>query len=164
MTPTENQENELPRVQELANQPQPVYKQGLTASEKTAHEEVKRAWRPEIEPGSHFKSRETTDGPDGKIDLATVAGLARWVAGAINRLGRERAEVILDISEMMGHLPWDIKQILVKLIKLTPDEYSIEVMTRDYVTSLIELSSLLGKGNKSEIALLSILYQENDHR
>ncbi len=162
----ENQGNKLAGVEELANEPEPVYKQELTAGEETAHEEVKRARRPEIEPGSRFKSREITDGPDGKVDLATIAGLAQWVAETAKRLGRERTEATLDISEMMGHLAPDLKNILVKFINLTPDGYSDsgKVTTRDYLASLIELDSLLGKDNKSEVALLSILCQENDHR
>ena len=165
MIPTENEEKELPGVQERANEPEPLYKEGLATSEETAREEVKRAWRPETEPGAHFKSRETTDGPVRKIDMATVAGLAQWVTEAVKRLGRERTEAILDISEMMGHVAPDLKNILVKFIKLTPDGYPGpgKVTTRDYLASLIELDSLLGKDNKSEVALLSILCQENDH-
>ena len=164
MTPGEKQENELPGVEEPANEPESVYKQELTASEKTAHEEVKRAWQPEIEPESPFKSRETTDGSSGKLDLATIAGLAQWVAEAVKRLGRERTEAILDISEMMGHITPELKDILVKFMNHIPGEYPAKVTTQDYLTSLIELDSLLGKNNKSEAALLSILCQENDHR
>ncbi len=176
MIPGENQENELLGAEELTNKPEPAaepepiykeepgYKQELTASEETAHEEVTRAWRPEIEPGSHFKSRETTDGPDGKVDLATMAGLAQWVAETVKRLGRERTEVIIDISEMMGHLAPDLKNILVKFINPIPDEYSGKVTTRDYLASIIELDSLLGRDNKSEVALLYMLCQEDDHR
>ncbi len=167
VTPEENRESEPPEREEPANEPEPADKPELIASEKTAHEEVKRAWRAEIEPGLRglqFKAREATAGPEGKADLATIAGLVQWVTESTGRLGRERTNVILDTSEMMGHLPPDIKEIMAKFISLTPDGCSGEVTTRDYLMSLIGLDSLLGKGNKSEIALLSILSQENDHR
>ncbi len=163
MTPEENQESELGGLEELTSEPEPVYKQELIADEETAHDEVKGVWRPEIEPGAYAKSRETTDGFDGKADLATIAGLVQWVAQSTKRLGRERVEVILDISEIAGHLRPDIKQVLVKFIN-APDGYSGEVMTRDYLISLIELNGLLGNSNKSEVALLSILCQEKNHR
>lgn len=163
VTQEENKESELPEVAGPANEPEPVDKQELVATEETARKEVKTAWRLDIEPGLHFKAREAGDGPEGKADLATIAGLVRWVTGSTKRLGRERTEVILDTSEMMGHLSPDIKEILVKFIGLTPDEHSGEVTTRDYLVSLIELDSLLGKGNKSEIALFSILLPENGH-
>lgn len=160
----ENQENEPLEVEELANEPEPVYEQELPASEETAHEEVTGVWQPEIEPEARFKSRGTFDGPGGKVALATIARLAQWVAEAVKRLGRERTEVILDISEMMGHMTPELKNILVKFINPTPDGYSGKVAKRDYLASLIELESLLGKDNKSEVALLYILCQENDHR
>ena len=160
----ENQESELVGLEEPANEPELVYKQELTASEETAHEEVKGAWRPEIETEAHFKFKEATDGTDGKIDLATIAGLGQWVAEAVKRLGREKTETILDISEMMGHLAPELKNILAQFINPTTDEYSGKVTTRDYLASLIELDRLLGKENKSEVALLYILCQENDHR
>ncbi len=164
VTPEETRESELPKVEEPASEPEPADKPELIASEKAVHEDVKRAWRVEIEPGLQFKARKATAGPEGKADLATIAGLVQWVTESTGRLGRERTNVILDTSEMMGHLPPDIKEILGKFISLTPDGCSGEVATRDYLISLIELDSLLGKGNKSEIALLSILSQENGHR
>lgn len=164
MIPEEKQENELPGVEESVCETESGCKQELTASEETAREEVKRAWRPEIEPESPFKSRETTDGSSGKIDLATIAGLTQWVAESVKRLGCERTEAILNISEMMGHVTPELKNILVKFINPIPDEYPGKVTTQDYLVSLIELDSLLGKNNKSEAALLSILCQENDHR
>lgn len=154
----ENQNSEPPEVEEAVN------KQELTASVEAAHEEVTRAWRPKSEPGPQFRSEVTINGADKKADLATVAGLTQWTASSTKRLGRERVEVILDISEMMGHLSPDIKRVVVKLISLSPEEHPIgELTTRDYLTSLIELSSLLGKSNRSELALLSILSQENNH-
>ncbi len=170
MIPEEEPENELLGIEELAHEPEPVCEpepadeQELTAGDETAREEVKRAWRPEIEPAAHFKPRETADGSDGKVDLATITGLAQWVAETVKRLGSERTEVILDISEMMGHVAPELKNILVKFISPVPDEYSGKVTTRDYLASLIELDSLLGKDNKSDVALLYILCQENDHR
>jgi hypothetical protein len=160
----EEQENEPLEVEALADEPEPVYEPELTASEETAREEVTRVWRPEIEPEARFKSGKTTDGPGGKVDLATIARLSQWVAEAVKQLGSERTEAILDISEMMGHMAPELKAILVKFISPTPGGYSGRVTTRDYLASLIELEGLLGKDNKSEVALLYILCQENDHR
>ncbi len=184
LIPEESEGNELARVEEpasepelvyqggeeLANEPEPVYKaeavykQELTAADETAPEEVKRAWRPEIGPGPSFKSREVTAGSNGKVDLATIDGLAQWVAETVKRLGRDRTEAIIDISEMMGHMAPELKNVLVKFISPTEDGYSGKVTTRDYLASLIDLDSLLGRDNKSELAMLYILCQENDDR
>ena len=157
-------ELELNNEPEPAGEAEPVYKQEVIASEETAHEEVKRAWRPEIEPGALFKARATTDDTTGKIDLDTMAGLAQWVDEAVKQFGSERTEVILDIFELMGHLLPELKNILVKFISSVPAESSGKVTTQDYLASIIKLGNLLGKDNKSEVALLYILCQENGHR
>lgn len=162
---SEKEESELPGAEEqLVNEPEPSHKQELTASEETAREEVKRAWRPEIDMGSSSKPGETADSSDGKVHLATIHGLAQWVAETTKRLGCERTKAILDISEVMGYVPLELKSILDKFINHSPDDYTGKATTRDYLASLIELNSLLGKVNKSEAVLLSILCQEDNHR
>ena len=80
----------------------------------------------------------------------------------MKRLGSERAQSILDISEMVGFLDLELKDVLTRFIYATPGEHEGKVTTRDYLTSLKELDSILGKATKFEIALLSILCQGND--
>ena len=144
--------NESDNGVEPANKAEPI-------AEEIAHEEVKMVSPTEIEPVTRVKPGKAA-AYNGRASLATIAGLAQWVAESTKRLGQERVKVILEISEMMGHLTPDIKQVLVKLIDITPDGHSGEVTTRDYLVSLVELASLLGKGDESEVALFSILYQE----
>lgn len=163
-TPRINQENGQQKLKELFSEPAPVYTQEPIGNTETAREQVKRAERPDIEPELDRKLVETTRNPDGKVDLATINRMTQWVVEATGRLGRQRIESVLDISEMIGHVTPDLKSILLKLLSSIPDEYSGEVTTRDYLVSLIELDTLLGNDNKSEAALLAILCQENDHR
>ena len=159
----EDQESELVKLEEQTGEAGLVCEPELGADSETIQEEVKGMWHPDIETKAHYKSKDTTDSADGKIDLTTVARLAGWVDEAVKRLGHERTKVILDISEMMGHVNPDLKDILVKFISPILDEHSGRVGKRDYLASLIELGSLLGKDNKSDIALLYILCQENDN-
>ena len=144
------------------DEPEPEDEQELAASEETAHKEVKRVWRSEKEePLAQLKARRNKNASGGKIDLTTIAGLTQWVGDSVKKLGRERTEAILDISEMVGHLPPDLKKILVRFINRTPDESDGNPTTRDYIAILIQLESLLGMNSKSdELALLSILSQE----
>ncbi len=148
----------------LGDEPEPDHKPESIASTQTAQEEVKRVWRPATELEPYFKSGETSCGLNGKIDLATISGLTEWVAEAVKRFGHERTEAILDITEMMGHMAPELKDILVKFINPISGEFSDRVTTQDFLSSLMELGGLLGKDNKSEIALLYMLCQENDHR
>ena len=145
----------------LKSEPEPVSGPVFVATDETAHEEVMRAWRPAKEFEMKFESGGN-GGHNGQIDLATISSLADWVADVVKRLGSERAQSILDISEMVGFLDLELKDVLTRFIYATPGEHEGKVTTRDYLTSLKELDSILGKATKFEIALLSILCQGND--
>ena len=145
----------------LTTESEPVSGPDVVATNETAQEEVKRAWRPVEDLEMNFTSGGN-GGHNGQIDLATVSSLADWVVDVVKRLGSERAQSILDISEMVGFLDPEIKDVLTRFIYATPGEYDGKVTTRDYLTSLKDLDSILGKATKFEIALLSILCQGND--
>ena len=176
-TPEPAREAASPHAQESLYKPEPTTEQQLlsepglksepvsgpdvVATDETAQEEVTRAWRPAKEFEMKFESGGNGD-HSGQIDLATISSLADWVADVVKRLGSERAQSILDISEMVGFLDLELKDVLTRFIYATPGEYEGKVTTRDYLTSLKELDSILGKATKFEIALLSILCQGND--
>ncbi len=149
---------EPPEAVEIVSKPE------VGTSEETAPEEATKGWRPRIGSTAPFTTGGINNSPGGIIDLENMAGLAQWVEEAVIKLGPERTEAALDISEMMGHLSPELKNILVKFISPAPEQQNIKVATRDYLASLIELTGLLGKASKSEIALLYILCQENDNR
>lgn len=149
---------ELTGAVEMTDEPE------MRAGEETGPEEGSRAWRPQIGNTAPFMSGGTNNGSGGKIDLDNIAGLAQWVEEAVIKLGPERTEAVLDISEMMGHVSQELKNILVKFIRPVPEGLTNKISTRDYLASLIELTGLLGKDNRSEVALLYILCQENDNR
>jgi len=143
------------------NEPELENNREVAASEEIAHKEVKGVWRSEEEPLAQLKAGRNKNASGKKIDLTTIAGLTQWVGDSVKKLGRERTEAILDISEMVGHVPPDLKKILVRFINRTPDESDGNPTTRDYIATLIQLESLLGMNSKSdELALLSILSQE----
>ncbi len=140
-----------------------VYKPEVNAGEEAAQGEGSRGWRPQIGNTAPFMSGGTNSS-GGKIDLDNITRLAQWVEAAVIKLGPERTEAVLDISEMMGHISPDLKNILVKFISPVTEGQTNKISTRDYLASLIELTGLLGRDNRSEVALLYILCQENDHR
>lgn len=187
--PPESQEPELPAEEEPASEPELIQEPELTgepefaieaepvtqsvfahkpkvfAGEETFHEEAKKEWRAEIASESRLKSPETTIGSDGKIDLATITTittLAQWVDITVNRMGHEKTKSILNISETMGCIIPAVKDILVKFIGPMADECLGKTTILDYLVSIVELNSLLGRSDsdKSEAAILSILCKE----
>jgi hypothetical protein len=114
-------------------------------------------------PTSQQGSSESVTRRNNKLDLMTMAGLTGWVENSTKRLGRERAEAVVDISQAMGYVSADLKPILIKLISLVPPG-SIEnaTGTRDYIDSLVKLNNLLGKDSQEEAALLLLGLKSGD--
>ncbi len=155
---------EQPEEPELTNQSKPINEPESVAREETANDEMTRAWRPEKAGENNINTRKALGESIETISMATITELARWVTETVKRLGHERTEGILDITEMMGHLAPELKNILVKFINPDPSDSSGKVTTQEYLAAIMELGSLLGRDNKSEVALLYILCQENNHR
>jgi hypothetical protein len=99
---SEDRQGEPAGIKEPATRAEPTDKAELIA-EEIAREEVKMVPSTEIEPVTQVKPGKAA-GYNGKTSLATIAGMAQWVAESTKRLGQERVKVILEISEMMGHL------------------------------------------------------------
>jgi hypothetical protein len=130
---------------------------------ETAREEVEKEWLPEsCLPSDESPKRKGKN--ETNLDLVTMAGLTYWAQETTRHLGKERAEAVLSISEMLGHLPPKVKPILTKLINIEPEVNPNNVLARDYLDALIRISLLLGKGSESEAAMLSIISGEDSHR
>jgi hypothetical protein len=98
-----------------------------------------------------------------KIEIATIAGLAKWVRISVRKIGREKVEGVLEIYEMAGHLSPNIKEILLKLIHLSDEDGpGGKVSMNDCVTTLIQLDAILGQEQKGNTALLSMLFEEEE--
>jgi archaellum component FlaD/FlaE len=123
-------------------------------------EELVLAWKPaeDSEKGACLPgSKNTTDNKSDKNVLESITSLVDWVDTSIARLGLERTQAILDISEMMGHLSPEMKAILVKFMHPGPEPVE-KVSFKEYMASLIELASLLGKKNDPNNVLFYTLY------
>jgi len=152
-----------PEEEHLGDEGEPVGEEEFDDSERTAQEEVNRVSQSDAQRASRSGSGKNNGSfkGNGKVDLITIAGLTQWVTDTVQRLGREKTETILDISEVVGMLTPELKNILAKFSGRASGEYNGNATIRDYITSLVELERLLGMNIKSEeMALLSIICQE----
>ncbi len=118
---------------------------------------------PEAQP---IESPELAVRKNPKLDLVTVAGLISWVEDSYKKLGRERTEAVLDISEAMEYIPGNLRPILTKLIALASQSSSENpTRIRDYIDSLVKLNGLLSNENREEMTLLlvSLLSGDTNH-
>jgi hypothetical protein len=95
----------------------------------------------------------------GKPDLVAYASLACWVEDATRRMGKERTQALLDMSEVAGILPPEVKAILVKLTAIKSGDSAFKPTTRDYFDSLAKIAALFGNDSEYNAALLLLLAQ-----
>ena len=93
-----------------------------------------------------------------KYDLMVVAGLTQWIDLSTARLGKERAEALVEMSYTMGRLPENLKDVLIKMVRITKNESNgHNVTASDYLAILAQLENLLGKSEIQDNALLSLI-------
>lgn len=137
------------------------YAKPESTPEEIALGEVKGPRGPEVQSEAQLiESRETTGERTG---LAMVTALTHWVTESTKQLGQEGTRAIVEVSELMGNVPPDVKSILFKLISLTPSEYSGKITTNGCLSSLLKITELLGKCNKNEANLVSILLERKEN-
>jgi hypothetical protein len=133
---------------------------GRDTQSVTAREDVKQVRIPEEVSGNTGVGRDHIRGCD--IDVIRIVGLANWAEESVKRLGYQKTEAILDVAGIMGLLSPEIKQIMTKLINVDSDGKSQSFSVRVFLDSLVKITTLLGKDNQTEAALLSILSREDD--
>jgi hypothetical protein len=92
-------------------------------------------------------------------DLVAYASLACWVEDSTKRLGKERTQALLEISQVAGFLPPAVKEILTKLTNIESPDQSYKPTARDYFDSLVKLAAVFGNNNDYNAALLLVLAQ-----
>jgi ribosomal protein L12E/L44/L45/RPP1/RPP2 len=110
--------------------------------------------------GGNKKKKEQQVLASGKVkyDLMVVAGLTQWIDQSTARLGKERAEALVEMSYTMGRLPENLKDVLIKMVRITKNESNgHNVTASDYLAILAQLENLLGKSEIQDNALLSLI-------
>jgi len=108
--------------------------------------------------GANKKKELSLSGGKTKYDLMVVAGLTQWIDQSTARLGKERAEALVEMSFTMGRLPENLKDALIKMVRITKNESNgHNVTASDYLSILAQLENLLGKSELQDNALLSLI-------
>jgi archaellum component FlaD/FlaE len=128
---------------------------------ETARGEVTQAQIPEEVPSNIRPKRDHI--ADRDINIISIVGMVNWAEESVKKLGYQKTEAILDVAEMMGLLSPQLKQIMTKLINIDSDGNSQSVSARVFLDSLVKITTLLGKDNQTEAALLSIMSREDGH-
>jgi hypothetical protein len=133
---------------------------GKETHPETAPEELVQTQVPEGVSHNSRPQRNHTSNRD--INLITIGGLMNWADESVKKLGHQKTKTILDVAEMMGLLSPDLNRIMTKFISIDRDGNSESLLARDYLDSLLKITTLLGKDNQTEEALLAILPWKGD--
>lgn len=141
----------------------PSAKEPVTKSHRREREAEPMAELPDesIRPTEPIRRRnhqadQSSNG--GNVDLVVIAALTQWADQATAMLGKDRAEALVEIAHAMRRFPVEVKDVLIKLIRLSPHQSTNDkiITTKEYLGVLAQLNNLLASGH-SEDALLSIL-------
>jgi len=109
------------------------------------------------------EARRQSSRDKSKVDLITIAGLTQWVDQATVRIGKDRAEALVEVGYTMGRLSSGFREVLVRLVRLSPSEHANgRVTARDYLAVLVQLEGFLGRSTQPETTLLSILSNDGE--
>lgn len=122
-------------------------------------EEAEEELLPKGPMSSHKRTREhNLSAGKSKVDLVVVAGLTHWIDQSTAKLGKERTEILVEMSFAMGHLPEKLKDALIRMIRVSHHELKGQSITSsDYLSILAQLENLLADPKQQDKALLSIL-------
>ena len=97
-----------------------------------------------------------------EMDLVTLAGLAQWAERALNRVGIEHVKALLEVSEMTGRIPKDLKDALILLLPLLDDrDAGHRITAKEIVSLMAQLGGFLGSATMSDLRLLPFLLQDD---
>ncbi len=116
---------------------------------------------------SQFGEEDDTDDTDDEVDLPTLAVLTPWLSSAINSVGKQNLETLVEVYDVARTMPPRLKQAVMMLIDLhgegaSGSSESGESLLRDGLSLLIELDSLLlrHRTGSLESAVLSLLQEK----
>ena len=125
-----------------------------------ASPKVARPVEPSEEKAAHGPGRKSGRQVGADIDLATIAGLARWTYQVVDKVGRDNLEPLMEVSEIRGRLPDEVKAIVLTLARLFGSAAHDNGLTsREILSSLVQLDLLSGYGTADDAKLLPLLMQ-----
>jgi len=114
-----------------------------------------------VQPSRGAKNKKKEQSPSSgkaKYDLVAVAGLTQWIDQSTAKLGKERAEALVEMSCTMGRLPENLKDVIIKMVRISKNESNGNAVTAsDYLAILAQLENLLGKSEIQDNSLLSLI-------
>ena len=151
---------ELPNEKEEEEEEEPVYKAELESESEEDEEEDEEE---EPEPGVNkvssvrvrggesgkkkklAKLKKITGSGTGKIDIFTLTQLMKWADNSLATIGKEKLNEIIDLYELTGRLPKEIKDVIFKIEELSTvnsvDKEQIEM--KDCILAIFQLDRIV---------------------
>jgi len=122
-----------------------------------ADEPEEGAYEEESETAGAIQSRESEPQP---LDLISMASLVRWIAATLDRVGKDRLEVLLDAYELSGRMSPQVKSVARALCELADEDPRTGIPVRDIVRAMMRLDGVLGNDDGQSSRLLSLIFED----
>ena len=149
---------ELPDEEEEEEEEEPVYKAELESEEEEDEEEdeeeesevnkvssVRVRGRESGKKKKLAKLEKITGSGTGKIDIFTLTQLMKWADNSLATIGKEKLNEIIDLYELTGRLPKEIKDVIFKIEELSTvnsvDKEQIEM--KDCILAIFQLDRIV---------------------
>ena len=93
------------------------------------------------------------------MDLVKMISLVRWVDQNMDRIGKDRVMVILDIHAMSGRITEETRDIVKRLCALDRDD-ATRVPVKDVVAAILTIDNVLDDRQTQSQRLLGMLFDD----
>ena len=126
----------------------------------SSFDEETNSWPKEQVNGRQLK-RERSESPENPaLDLNTIAMLAHWASNGVQKIGRERMEVVVDMYNMTGNLSSKARDTILKLVRFSEEEEPEEyIPISACIPLMMQLNTILtSESNGSEVPSVSMAF------
>ena len=95
------------------------------------------------------------------VDLMTVAGMAHFASSFVERFGMERLEGLLAVSERLGRIDPERKELVLTLGQLFEDGTGSTPTARGLIALLAQLDGLAGSTTPADVRVLPYLLHDD---
>lgn len=155
----ENLEVAMEKLAETGTSEKPLIHNPMTAAESESELSG-------IGIGVGVGAEVETGNENGMVNTVTLAQLMQWADTALNLVGMEKLNQIVDLYELTGRISGEMKDTILKVAELpdavlSPEKEQVE--TKHCVTALCELDRILTGEHQELFTLLKELCSDHDY-
>ncbi|MCK4734575.1 MAG: hypothetical protein KAT65_19120 [Methanophagales archaeon] len=148
---------EIKPAEEIAPELEPEVNQVTTVSAPITAKTDKNREKEEEEEMKKLAKITLKGAVAEKIDVFTLTQLMKWVDNSLANIGKEKLDKILDLCDLTGRIPKDIKDLISKIEALSNvnhAEEKEEIEMKDCILAVSQLDRILTGETQAQLPIL----------